>query len=253
MSAAGRRSARRSPPDTRPGALLLGGLRRGALLVFLPVLRRGPGARVAHLRRERLVPPVVVVQDRARRDARERARAVHVDARRADGVASVGDPAGRDRRADDRRARARVPRRARAGARARAATGGRPRSPGRRSGSGSRSRCSWRRSRSRSASRSSASSGSQPVLWLAFALPLAVGPDLPGPSVDSPAPVSSSRRSSVWAARCAAAARGGAAAFWWGLAAGVRRVPGAGGGRRRGRPAPTRGSSAGPAAAGPRR
>ena len=40
MSTAGAAGAE-VPPDTRPGALLLGGLRRGALLVFLPVFVAG--------------------------------------------------------------------------------------------------------------------------------------------------------------------------------------------------------------------
>ena len=70
------------PADPQPGALLLGGLRRGALLVFLPVFVAGQALAWLDLRGKRLVPPVVLVQDRARRDARERARAVHVDARR---------------------------------------------------------------------------------------------------------------------------------------------------------------------------
>ena len=56
----------------------------------------------------------------------------------------------------------------------------------------------------------------QPVLWVAFTLPLVVAG-----SAGAVGALAGAREQvewrSVWAARCAAAARGGATAFWWGL------------------------------------
>ena len=122
------------------------------------------------------------------------------------------------------------------------ATGRRRARRARRSGSASRSRCSWRRSPSRSASRSSASTGSQPVLWLAFALPL-WWPDPPGPSAASPAPATQLEGAPSWAARCAAARAGRRHGLLVGARAVVRRVPARWRRSPPGRPAPTRGSS----------
>ena len=202
------------PPDTRPGALLLGGLRRGALLVFLPVFLAGQALAWLTYAASGWYHPwswfkIGLAETLAS------VRVPFTSTETADGVASVATlqvamgaltiavlvlafRAGREQ------ARG-LEKRPAASALAGSAVGlgfalpmfvaafpitlGFPQF---------------------------GIDRLQPVLWVAFTLPLAVAG-----SAGAIGGLAGAREqfegSSAWAARCAAAARGGATAFWWGL------------------------------------